>query len=260
MNSSGCIRVGPPVRILSVVILLAWLGAGSARADCEREGAKLFPAPHSVVPTNVRFLLEGIGKDQERVSKLVGRTLVMTSGEDKVSVQVRPGYRSEAGRVTVWLVPSVELSPGRQWGLGLMDALEGVELLNWGGSDVLYPQWRVADRADSKPPAFKSPPAASTAFNRGGARGVKFRFVLQEESPTFLLATLRRAKGSAAIQRYPVMVNASEVVLGHDACSGGFTWDEGRAYRVLFEAVDSAGNRSLLTDPIEFQAPLPVKK
>lgn len=261
VNSADCIRVHRPVRTLSAAIFLCFLAlSGVARAECERNGVKLFPSPNSVVPTNAQFLLEGIGREQERVSRLVGKTLLMTSGQNRVSVQVRPGFRSEVGRVTVVLVPSAPLAPSETWGLVLADVLEGAELLNWSGSDVLYPQWKVGSRSDDRPPVFERPPAAASAFHQEGSRGVRFRMTLKEDSPSFLIATVRRARGSTALQRYPVMVNGGEVVLGHDTCSGSFTWEDGRAYRVLFDAVDSAGNRSLTAPPVEFQAPVAVSK
>src|SRR4051794_13367030 len=74
----------PPVAPVMTRFLaaLALLLGTAALADCVQEGVAVWPATGSVVPTNARFVLEGVGPDQATVSALVNGELVLRTEGD----------------------------------------------------------------------------------------------------------------------------------------------------------------------------------
>ena len=65
-------------------------------------------------------------------------------------------------------------------------------------------------------------------------------------------------RSAAARPNAPVPINGGDAVLGQDTCSGTFTFDDGRAYKIWLETFDSAGNKGTeKVRAIEAQAPRP---
>src|SRR5689334_20721627 len=104
---------------LPLLLLCAVPSAARAEDKCDSSGLRLFPLPGSVVPTNVRFILEGIGADQSRVQDLINQELVLYADDDKVTVKVLRGWKSAMNRTAVVLRPRAILKPNRQYRLAL---------------------------------------------------------------------------------------------------------------------------------------------
>ena len=238
---------------LLLALLLVSVPIG-ARAECLDSGLQTFPAPGSVVPTNARLILEGIGSDAEKVGALVGKQLVLRAWDDAVSVTVRKGWRSRMGRLAVQLTPNAELRPDRTYKLQLSQELAEVELQN--GHEL---SWKTGDGRDTRPPVWTEKPAVSEGEYRlesgRPVRHLTFHMRMEEESPTYLVITLRRARGDQTVQTYFVPVNGGEASVGHDSCSGGFTFDDGRAYKAVVSAFDTAGNAAPPLKELEVHAP-----
>ena len=241
--------------------LVAALAATAAHAKCEGNGLFVFPAPGAVIPVNAKFILEGWGNEVARVNKLIGgEDLVLKAGDDVVTVAVTKGWSSAMKRVAVMLTPNSELKPNKQYTLMIDRLIPGYKVLNPNAAETLT--WKTGAVADSQAPRYQMKPAvAEGLYNKDGdavTRLLKLRAVLIEESPAYFLVTVQRARGSPARQVYPVPINGGEAVLGQDACSGSFTFDDGRAYKISVETFDSAGNKSVEKVPvIEAQAPRP---
>lgn len=246
---------------LPAALLAAALAGGIARADedekCIDEGLVLFPAPGAVVPTNSRFILEGIGPDRERVWDLIGQELALRTRDDTVKLSVLKGWRSEMGRAAVILKPRALLKSNRTYRLDL-GRLSGSEVVN--GSDL---EWTTGKAPDQKGPKWLERPNVAEGKYRTTASGKKikqlrFRMRANEESPAYLVLSIRRARGPMAVQSYFVPIQGEQALVGHDACSGSFTFDDGRAYRAIIEGYDVAGNPAEKLKPIEFHAPRPI--
>ena len=248
------------VRFLCSVVV--GLVASSAWAKCEADGLYVFPAPGAVVPTNVKFLVEATGAEVARVGKLVGgEELVLKAGpDDIVTVKVERGWTSTMKRVALKLTPKTELKPNLTYTLMIDRVLPGYKVLNPNAAQSLT--WTTGGGADKTPPTFQARPVVAEGLyskqSEGVAKFLKIRTSLSEEGAAYFVATIKRARGSTVRQTYPVPIMGGEALLGHDPCSGGFTFDDGRAYKISLEVFDSAGNKAVEKLPeIEAQAPLP---
>lgn len=236
--------------------------AAAAHAKCEANGLYVFPAPGAVIPLNARFILEGTGSEVARINKLVGGgDLVLRSASgDEVAVSVQRGWTSSMKRVAVVLKPNAELLPNKSYTLAIDKLLPGYKVLNPNAAETLT--WRTGAVADNSAPRYQVKPAVAEGLyskdSDGVTRLLKIRATLEEEGPAYFVATVQRARGNPAKQVYPVPINGGDAVLGQDGCSGTFTFDDGRAYKIWLEAFDSAGNKTAEKIPvIEAQAPRP---
>lgn len=242
------------------VLLLAslLLSAPAAHADCPGDGVKVFPVPGAVVPTNTRFLLEGLGSYGPRVAELPGRILRLQADGHEVSVRIQRGWTSSLGRSTVVLRPSGPLKPGLSYSLRLDDVLPGAKVLNARGSSL--PEWRSGRGQDVARPRWLKQPAVSEGLFRntgeGTERFVKLRMSLREDSPAYVVVTLWRRGEDVAPQHYVTPLNDGVTLVGHDACGGAFALEDGRSYRAKLEVFDAAGNTAPAVPPLRFEAPV----
>ncbi|MBL8913080.1 MAG: hypothetical protein JNM17_20460 [Archangium sp.] len=244
----------------------ALLVAGSALASekpCEKDGILLFPAPGAVVPTNVQFIIEGAGEGQARVQELLASDIaLLAEGQDPIPVKAEKGFVSQMARVALRLRPLKSLTPNVEYTLALPRDMAGVRLLN----DVLGDgslRWLAGTGPDVKAPRYKQKPASSEGFYvktpDGLRRQLRLRALVEEQGPAWFLVTLQRARGGSARQQYPVALEGDTLTIGHDACSGGFGFDDGRAYKLTFELFDAAGNKSNEKAALEVAAPRPLE-
>lgn len=237
--------------------LLTLLLGAAAEGKCAKEGIAAFPAPGSVIPLNSWLILEGVGAEQARVSSLVGRDLLLRAPDDSVSVRVETGWRSAKGRTAVVLKPQRRLLANRLYSLLVEAYLPNSRVLGSGGPEAL--QWRSGDSADEKPPSYLLRPAVSEGLGRGEGeqtvRWVKLHATLAEESPAYLVITLRRARVQGSSQVYFAPLKGGEALLGHDECSGSFAFEDGRAYKATVEAFDASGNPGPRLAALELHAP-----
>jgi hypothetical protein len=237
-----------------VLLAAACLFAAPARAEepaCTLDAVDVFPAAGSVVPTNVRFHLEGFGPRAAQLRKLIGKSLILASGSTRVTLAVRSAFTAGNDRVAVELVPGVALDPGKEWRLDLSRVLPMARLRDGREVDVLT--WSTGSGADRSAPTFKRAPTVEQGALSEGQRQVTFRVSLDELTPSLLEAKVRLARGGPT-RRYFVPVRGGRVVLG-DATCGGLALERGRAYFVSFSAIDSAGQKSPELPRIEFNAP-----
>lgn len=265
MNRGVARAVLFPVRVR---VLLAWGGllaglawAPAASAGCEKDGLMLFPAPGGILPTNTRFILEGIGQEQGRVSGLVGKRLVLKAADDEVLVRIQRGWQSMQGRVAVRLTPGRALKPGREYTLELERLLPRGRLLNPAPSTDLA-SWRTGKESDDVPPEWRQPPSPEEGeYERRGqdvTRWITVRTALVEESPSYIVVTLRRRR-SPDVQTYFIPINGERATLGHDMCSGSFALENKTTYRATVEAFDCAGNTAPPVAPMDVASPAPVR-
>ena len=131
-----------------------------------------------------------------------------------------------------------------------------------GAKDVKDPTDPRVTGIDKTAPKYQVKPAIAEGFYRKEGEGVvrylTLRATLDEEAPSYFVVRLKRARGVSTEQRYPVPINGGEARVGHDACHGSFTFEDGRAYKLTIETYDSAGNKTAeVLKPIEAQAPRP---
>ncbi len=247
-----------PAVLLLVLILL---NAPTARAACP-DGVQLFPAPGAVVPTNTRFLLEGVGAFSSRVADLPGRVLRLQAEGHELEVRVQRGWTSPLGRSAVVLRPSGSLKPGLSYTLRLDDVLPDVKVLNGGGSP--FPEWHSGRGQDVSRPRWLTRPAVSEGLFRrtrdGTERFVKLRMSLNEDSPAYVVVTLWRRGQDMAPQHYFTSLHDGVALVGHQACSGGFALEDGKSYRAKLEVFDAAGNTAPAVPPLQFEAPVATQE
>jgi hypothetical protein len=233
------------------------LSAPAARAACP-DGVNVFPAPGSVVPTNSRFLLEGVGAFSSRVAALPGRLLRLQTEGHEVEVRVQRGWTSSLGRSTVVLRPAGSLQPGRSYTLRLDDVLPDVKVLNGPGGSL--PEWHSGRGQDVSRPKWISRPSVSEGLFRrtrdGTERFIKLRMSLGEDSSAYLVVTLWRRRDDMAPQHYITPLHDGVALLGHEACSGAFALEDGKSYRAKLEVFDAAGNTAPAVPPLQFEAPV----
>lgn len=239
-------RISLPI---SLVLLLGF--ARAARADCASSGLVLFPAPGSVVPTNSQLLLEGLGVDEARVNRLVGHDLVLRSEDDAVHVRVVRGWHSLVNRVAVILKPVRALRPNR---LYFLDSRALGDDLRWvNGPAHGNPSWQTGETADTRPPRWVHRPEVSQGevARRDGkvVRNVTLHVLVQDQSPSYLVVTLRPERGGTGAQVYFTPLDGAEAVIGHDGCTGSFALEDNGVYRASAQAFDITGSA---TSPAAF--------
>lgn len=243
--------------------LLLSLTASAAWAKCRTDGILAFPAPGAVVPLNVKFILEGAGKQRDKVAALVGKTLVLKAKNPQVppvSVKVKAGWTSAMLRTAVVLLPAQTLAPEQEYSLLIDQALGDYKVLNERALDRLA--WTTAKNEDRTPPKYQVRPTVAEGISErdgdGATRYLKLRTQLTEEGPAYFLVRLvLAAKATGQKQVYPVPINGSEALIGQDACSGSFALEPNRTYRIDVETYDSAGNKVAERVPtIEAKSPL----
>jgi hypothetical protein len=231
-----------------------------AGAECQRDGIQLFPAPGSLIPTNTRFILEGVGPHQPEVLALVGEEVTFRTSDDIILAKVLKGWRSEMSRVAVIIVPAHKFLPNRTYTLRLGGGRTNTPVLGSTGENLA---WNVGATADERPPQWLRKPAATEeeySFENGKlSRFVWLDVELEEQSPAYLVVTLQRSHGSTAPQTYFVPVHDGKAALGHDSCSGGFMFEDGKAYRATILGYDIAGNLASNVPPVELMAPKPAR-
>src|SRR5689334_15850263 len=112
-RDAGDRRPGPLMRALLILALLGAAVPGSASAeevslesaDCTAHGVALYPPSGSVIPTNARFFLEGVGLEVRRVQALEGDTITARASDDAVPFVVQFAWRSGMNRVAMLLKP-----------------------------------------------------------------------------------------------------------------------------------------------------------
>jgi len=251
-------------------ILLPALAAAPAPASaeevdtessrCNAHGVALYPPPSSVIPTNARFVLEGVGLEVRRVQALEGDTLIARAPDDAVPFTVQFAWRSGMNRVAMLLKPRSLMKPNRTYAFQLRQKLPAFHFLD--GSDA-EPAYVTGKGSDDQKPEWLSVPAVGEGVYRKWdesrfTRLLRFNVKLNEVSPAYVVLHLQRARGSIVKQTYFVPVLNDQVLVGHDACSGRFSFEDGRAYRGEFELFDIAGNEGQRLKPMEFNAPKEV--
>jgi hypothetical protein len=248
----------------TLLVALAATSAFAAEETCEKNGILLFPAPGAVVPTNVQLIIEGAGEGQARVQELLTSESIalLAEGQDPIPVKAEKGFVSQMSRVALRLRPLKSLVPNVEYTLALPREMAGIRLLN----DVLGDgslRWLAGTGPDTKAPRYKQKPASSEGFyvktKDGIRRQLRLRALVEEQGPAWFLVTLQRARGGSARQQYPVPLVGDTLTIGHDACSGGFGFDDGRAYKLTFELFDAAGNKSVEKAQLEVAAPRPLE-
>jgi hypothetical protein len=252
------------LRASVVVVVLLSAARGWAADACEKTGLLLFPAPGAVVPTNAQFIIEGAGDAQALVQGLLTTEgiAMIADGKDAIAVKAEKGFVSQMNRVAIRLRPLKPLEPSVEYTLALPKELAGVHLLNDRLGDGTL-RWLAGTGPDKKAPRFKQRPASSEGFyvqNKAGLlRQLKLRVLVEESGPAWLLVSMQRARGGSTKQQYPVPLEGDSFIIGHDACSGSFGFDDGRAYKLSFELFDAAGNRATEKATLEVAAPRPLQ-
>jgi hypothetical protein len=235
------------------------LAPAAARAQCQVDGIQFFPAPGSVIPTNTHFILEGVGPDQQRVLSLVGEMVTFKTADDIILGKVRQGWRSEMNRAAVVIVPNHTFLHNRKYTLELGGALARAKVLNETGE---MRAWDVGGTADERPPKWLRKPAVAEGqylYENGKlSRYVHLDMEMDEQSPAYLVVTMRRSHSSTASQTYFVPVRDGKALLGHDSCSGSFVFEDGKSYKADLLGYDIAGNLAASTPQVEFQSPKAV--
>ena len=249
---------------LLVAALFAAPGAWGSE-PCFKDGVLLFPAPGAVVPTNVQFIIEGAGETQAKVQGLLKSNAIalVAPGKDAIEVKAEKGFVSQVSRVAIRLRPLKPLEPEVEYSLALPPELAGVRLLNDQLGDGSL-RWLAGVGPDKRAPKYKERPSSSEGFyvqdkSGGLTRKLRLRALIDESSPAWFLVSMQRARGGSARQQYPVALDGDTFTIGHDACSGNFGFDDGRAYKLTLELYDAAGNKAVERTTLEVAAPRPLQ-
>ena len=247
-----------------VVAVLLSLQAWAVE-PCVKDGVLLFPAPGAVVPTNAQFIIQGTGEAQAKVQGLLQSNAIalLAPGKDAIQVKAEKGFVSQVSRVAIRLRPLKPLEPNVEYSLALPPELAGVRLLNDQLGDGSL-RWLAGVWPDKRSPKYKERPSSSEGFyeqdKAGGlTRKLRLRALIDESSPAWFLVSMQRARGGSARQQYPVPLDGDTFTIGHDACSGNFGFDDGRAYTLTIELYDAAGNKAAERTTLEVAAPRPLQ-
>src|SRR5207248_4055474 len=142
----------------------------------------------------------------------VGQELVLRAAEDAITVKVLPGWKSALDRTAVLLKPNHPMKPNTQYSMMIDSYLSGYEILDESAADSMT--WHTGDHADEKAPKYQLKPSISEGMYSVEGSAVLKRLTIHttlvEESPAYLVVTIKRARGATSNQTYFVALHGGE--------------------------------------------------
>lgn len=247
--------------ILIVISLL--LVTINSFADCAGSGIYFWPQTPTIKQNSI-IVIEGYAGSQNIILKLNSDyPIYLKSGESKIKLNVKETCVGQFLLTQAILVPEEKLQAGLEYQL-MIDNLDGNEpLTQWNITTNKHEpiKWKVEEGTDTEKPTWTKKPdeqkKSYTPFGCGPAVNVHFNFAVYDESPVLLRTTVTNVKTGTKTTYYLDVSNGTEVLIGHDMCSGPFKFDEGKQYEISFDIVDYSGNTTPWAyDNIKFTAPV----
>jgi len=235
----------------------------TAFADCAGSGIYFWPQTPTIKQNSI-IVIECYAQSQKIISELNSTyPIYLKSGDNKIKLNVSEICVGQFYLTQAILVPEEKLQAGLDYEL-CIDNLEGKETFTkWNSTTKKHEaiKWQVEEGTDTEKPTWTKKPDLQkktyVPFGCGPAVNVHFNFAVYDESPFLLRATVTNVETSTKSTYYLNLNKGTEVLIGHNMCSGAFKFDEGKQYEISFDIVDYSGNTTAWAyNNILFTAPL----
>jgi hypothetical protein len=247
----------------SMITLLVFLSIGfKGFAKCGGSNLSVFPEKREIKKTSL-FLLEGYAGSQLTIESLNTKfPIYLKSGDEKISLMVIETNKGLFQLTQALLKPEKPLTPGKEYQL-IIDSLpkhehldrynertdeyEPIIYLALDEEDTAMPEWNTVVKEKGK---------SMQQYGCGPAVHVTFHFNASDESELWVKTILKSVE-TGRETTYILISDKKDVSIGHEMCSGAFTFREGKDYQVQFSLLDSSGNVSdKVSDWIAFTRPV----
>lgn len=232
-------------------------------ADCAGSGIYFWPQTPTIKQNSI-IVIETYGVSQTIISELNAKyPIFLKAGENKIKLNVQEICLGQFQLTQAILVPEETLVAGQEYQLIIENMTDGEALKQWNSTSAKYDlvKWKVESGMDNVKPTWTKKPdqdgKSYVLFGCGPGKNVHFNFAVYDESPVLLKATVTHSKTSKKTSYYINVSNLTKVAVGHDMCSGGFTYKDAEEYEISFDILDFSGNSTPWTyDNIKFTAPI----
>ncbi|HTF02823.1 MAG TPA: hypothetical protein VK826_02325 [Bacteroidia bacterium] len=246
--------------------ILLWLLASfamDAHADCHSSGISVFPNG-STLRQNSILVIEGYGTSQKIISGLNSTYPVyLKSGDKRVELVVKETLVGQFLLTQAVLQPSHLLETGLTYTL-VIENMPSSEV--YGRYDPETRKWKqltftVISGNDTTSPVVTGKPVEIRKsfiwYGCGPQKWVIFSCPVSDSS-AFMVRTTVKDLTSGKETTYLLDPMNTEVIVGHDMCSGAFHFPGDENYEVSFSYMDASGNVTSPTEWIKFSEPVPA--
>lgn len=256
------------MKLLFPLLVAFTLLASTSFADCAGSGLYAFP-DQKEVRTNNLFLLEGYAHSQHIIKGLNTEfPIYLKYGDETIRLVVQETHTGQFFLTQALLKPEKFLTEGKEYTL-VIDNLpdqEGMYRYNIKTRKREAITYIASGKEDHRIPAFTTAPKEKEksfiSLGCGPAVDVTFSFNVSDDlddsdnSDLLLMRTSVKSADSDSSTTYLVVCGNKCVSIGHNMCSGAFTFIEGQAYRVQFKLLDFCGNEAeKVSEWISFTSP-----
>lgn len=250
--------------ILCITLLFS---INSALAECAWSAMQFFPQ-QSNISLNSMFIIEGYGESQKTVEAFKTRKVFLESDKGELIeltlIEILKGQKS----LTQAVFKAVEtLKPNTKYFLKYADvtAMELEEMYKWNSKtekrEKVFWQTSNLDFISKLNPnhILKFEKNEIEEFGCGPSVNAVFRIVNNNETEAWYktevveIATKRKTT-------FYILAWKNKVHVGHDMCSGPFTYTRTGKYQVRFTPMNTDGEKLITTNWITFDSPYTTEK
>lgn len=229
-------------------LLFFFLLVGPVFGKCASEALWVYPSKKEV-PENARFIVNAYGKAKTLVDSLERSYSVFLETEGhRVDLKVVERNRGN-GMDQALLVPEDLLKPGKEYRLRIPDLGDREEplLRSYDGEaeEHVWSSWRVVEGKDEEPPdRVQRPELLERSYQMlgcGPEAYAVFKMEAADRSGVWVKVEMKEAK-TGTVDRYILPLKEKKLKVGHNMCSGAFSYASEGKYGARFKLMDHCGN------------------
>ncbi len=244
---------------LFVILLII---TNACRADCGGGYVRVLP-DIGILSANPVLIIQEIDFAISIVTELNNKYPVyLHSGGDTVKLSVVEVLQGQMYVTQALVKPVTPLTPGKTYTL----VIQGIsdEILYRSNSHTRKKEpvtYRVLSTIDTVAPfATNSTPVEQrksfTMYGCGPSTNVFFKCVVSDSSAIYVRTTVTNKSTGKQTSGY-LLLYSGEIRVGHDMCSGLFTYPDDCDYTLTVSYMDGSGNVTPVSAPVSFTRPSP---
>lgn len=242
-----CIKLTNEISVLLFIVLIFLLKV-NIYSKCASGGIYFWPNGNTI-RQNSLIVIEGYAESQEIISALNKLYPVyLKSSKGKIPLKVKAVYTGEFRITQAILKPEKTLTAGMEYEFhidNLPNREKSIDRYNDKTGKYEPVKWKVIEGVDKEKPIWKSKPKIiEKKFIRYGCGPeieVIFSCDVIDKSEFLIKAVLTKLKTNRVVEYY-LTPSKNKIYVGHDMCSGAFTFDESDEYEIDFSLLDASGN------------------